>query len=88
MTSTASLHSLALSAPSGGGGTASAVAGGGPTMISCYDFNGTEEGQLSFVVNTVIYNVKAMEEGWSEGALADGRVGIFPTSYVEEFANI
>ena len=47
-----------------------------------YDFEPQEEGELAFRKGDVIRVVNSAYEGWWKGEL-DGRIGIFPLTYIE-----
>ncbi|EPZ32348.1 LAS seventeen-binding protein 3-like protein [Rozella allomycis CSF55] len=52
-----------------------------PKVIALYDFNGVEDGDLSFKKNDVI-EVTKKDGDWWDGSL-NGRKGIFPSNYVK-----
>ncbi|KAL6055928.1 Endophilin-A2 [Balamuthia mandrillaris] len=52
------------------------------TCTALYDFQGQSDQELSFRQGDVIMVLKQVNQDWHEGAL-QGRVGIFPTSYVQ-----
>jgi len=65
---------------------APAPAAGRPVIKSVrglYDFNGEEKDELTFSAGEIL-SVFAEIDGWYEGALANGRTGIFPANYVED----
>lgn len=61
--------------------------GSGPRAIAAYDFEAENEGELSFKENDVIKLISRLDENWLEGEV-DGRVGIFPSNYVEVLEDV
>lgn len=54
----------------------------GPSRVKAlYDFEPQEEGELAFRKGDVIRVINSAYEGWWKGEL-DGRVGIFPLTYI------
>ena len=53
-----------------------------PSCKALYDFEAESDGELSFKFGDVIKLKKRLDENWLEGELG-GRVGMFPTNYVE-----
>jgi signal transducing adaptor molecule len=57
-------------------------AGQGPSRVKAlYDFEPQEDGELAFRKGDIIRVVNSAYEGWWKGEL-DGRVGIFPLTYI------
>ncbi|KAH8374529.1 hypothetical protein KR200_000669 [Drosophila serrata] len=54
-----------------------------PYAIALYDFDGVEEGDLSFRENDKIYLLDQPTAEWMRGRTRSGCVGIFPINYVE-----
>ncbi|XP_023177047.2 abl interactor 2 isoform X1 [Drosophila hydei] len=54
-----------------------------PYAIALYDFDGVEEGDLSFRENEKIYLVDQPTEEWFRGRSRTGCEGLFPVNYVE-----
>ncbi|XP_064549977.1 uncharacterized protein l(3)05822 [Drosophila montana] len=54
-----------------------------PYAIALYDFDGVEEGDLSFRENERIYLLDQPTEEWYRGRTRSGCVGLFPVNYVE-----
>ncbi|KAK9895200.1 hypothetical protein P389DRAFT_154014 [Cystobasidium minutum MCA 4210] len=72
-------HQAAASAPP----APSASPAQGPSRVKAlYDFEPQEEGELAFRKGDVIRVINSAYEGWWKGEL-DGRVGIFPLTYIE-----
>jgi hypothetical protein len=56
----------------------------GKKVIALYNFKGNEaDGELSFVEGDVIEVRARVNEGWWEGRLTNGDLGIFPFNYVQ-----
>jgi hypothetical protein len=56
----------------------------GKKVIALFNFNGNEDdGELSFVEGDVIEVLEQVNEGWWEGRLTNGDLGIFPFNYVQ-----
>lgn len=58
------------------------AAGDGPAAIAAYDFDAENDGELSFKEGQTIKLLSRLDENWLEGEVG-GKVGIFPSSYVE-----
>ncbi|EDW68137.2 uncharacterized protein l(3)05822 [Drosophila virilis] len=54
-----------------------------PYAIALYDFDGVEEGDLSFRENERIYLLEQPTEEWLRGRTRSGCEGLFPVNYVE-----
>ncbi|XP_017104955.2 uncharacterized protein l(3)05822 [Drosophila bipectinata] len=54
-----------------------------PYAVALYNFDGVEEGDLSFRENEKIYLLDQPAEEWLRGRLRSGCEGIFPANYVE-----
>jgi len=68
--------------PTGGGGPATAVAQGGEKYIALFPYTGQYEDELSFEEGAIITVTAKEEEAWWRGEL-NGKVGVFPSNYVE-----
>lgn len=53
-----------------------------PSCKALYDFEPLNPGELGFKEGEVIEITRRIDENWFEGTI-HGRVGIFPTNYVE-----
>ena len=51
--------------------------------VALYDFDATDEEDLTLRVGQVIKDVTYVYEGWAMGRLLSGEVGLFPSNYVE-----
>ena len=69
-------------APEGPGDT-----GSGPRAIAAYDFEAENPGELSFREQQIIKLISRLDENWLEGEV-DGKVGIFPSNYVEVLEDV
>ncbi|KAK2166215.1 hypothetical protein NP493_1329g00028 [Ridgeia piscesae] len=48
-----------------------------------YDYQATEDNEISFDPDDVITNIDQIDEGWWIGSAPDGTQGMFPANYVE-----
>ncbi|EFA78618.1 SH3 domain-containing protein [Heterostelium album PN500] len=55
------------------------------TVRALYDYNATEENELSFKSTNVIKVIMRDESGWWQGSVVggDGKIGMFPSNFVE-----
>ncbi len=51
-------------------------------VVALYDYDATEEGELTFKEGDVIEVIERPGEGWYVGKL-NGKIGEFPDNYVE-----
>ena len=56
-----------------------------PKFKALYSYAGQHDDELAFNVGDIITLISKEEEAWWKGEL-DGRQGVFPSNYVEEFA--
>ena len=56
--------------------------GGSEKVKALYDYAGTQEDELNFKANDIITLISKDSEEWWKGEI-DGRVGVFPATYVE-----
>ncbi|KAI9298525.1 hypothetical protein K502DRAFT_230866 [Neoconidiobolus thromboides FSU 785] len=54
-----------------------------PYAIALYDYEATEEGELSFLTMDKIEKIEFISEEWWQGTNAQGEAGLFPANYVE-----
>ena len=54
----------------------------GKDCIALYDFNSTEEGDLSFKAGTIISITNQINSHWIEGKVGED-IGLFPRNYVK-----
>lgn len=52
------------------------------TVVATYDYSASNDDELSFQENSVIYVIRKNDDGWWEGVL-NGITGLFPGNYVE-----
>jgi cortactin len=74
------LYDSADVGPSGGGGTETGA--GGAEAVALYDYEATDDDELTFDPGETITNIEFIDEGWWRGACR-GQVGLFPANYVE-----
>lgn len=55
----------------------------GTTSVALFDFEGQREDMLTFKEGDIITIIEMNSNGWWKGACTNGKVGIFPYSYVE-----
>ncbi|KAI6661384.1 Cortactin [Oopsacas minuta] len=58
------------------------IASGSTTARAVFDYQATDEDELTFDVNDVINNIEQIDEGWWVGEF-NGVRGLFPANYVE-----
>ena len=52
--------------------------------VAKYDFDATDDDDLTFKKGQIIREVIALDDGWSKGRLLhNGQYGMFPSNYVE-----
>ena len=51
-------------------------------VVALFNYQGTDEDDLSFVKGDEIEIVEKIDEGWWRGKLANGTLGLFPSNYV------
>jgi len=56
-----------------------------PQAIAKFDFAGEAQGDLPFKKGDLITIRRPVGQGWLEGELSNGQVGIVPESYVEPY---
>jgi amphiphysin len=52
--------------------------------IALFDYNGLDDGDLSFLAGDVITVVEKIDEGWWRGKASRGGEGVFPSNFVKE----
>ncbi|KAL0578781.1 actin binding protein [Marasmius crinis-equi] len=57
--------------------------GQGPRAVALYDYDATEDNELTFKEGESIYDITAASDDWWHGRVADGREGLFPANYVQ-----
>ncbi|CEH13588.1 Drebrins and related actin binding proteins [Ceraceosorus bombacis] len=65
----------ALAAPASGAA--------GLRAVAVYDYDATEENEISFREGDTITSIQQPDEGWWSGVAPDGSEGLFPATYVE-----
>jgi len=55
----------------------------GVTAIALYDYEATEDNELSFAEGDRITEIEAASDDWWQGKDQHGNVGLFPANYVE-----
>ncbi|ORZ16034.1 hypothetical protein BCR41DRAFT_353416 [Lobosporangium transversale] len=64
--------------------SAPADAGQGVQAVVLYDYEKTEENEMTLIEGEILVNVQELDPGWWSGESADGtRSGLFPANYVE-----
>eukprot|EP01133_Synstelium_polycarpum_P009153 gene9153-10739_t len=56
------------------------------TVRALYDYNATEENEISFKANNIVKVMQRDESGWWQGTViggGDGKIGMFPSNFVE-----
>eukprot|EP00094_Tigriopus_californicus_P001345 TCALIF_01303-PA protein Name:"Similar to Cttn Src substrate cortactin (Mus musculus)" AED:0.24 eAED:0.26 QI:0/-1/0/1/-1/1/1/0/228 len=56
----------------------------GICAIALYDYEASDETEISFDPNDVITNIEKIDPGWWQGCDSRGQFGLFPANYVEE----
>eukprot|EP00118_Oscarella_pearsei_P024823 m.306878 g.306878 ORF g.306878 m.306878 type:complete len:510 (+) comp41664_c0_seq1:50-1579(+) len=57
--------------------------GGGETACAVYDYQATDETEITFDPGDMITEIEKIDEGWWKGRAPDGQFGMFPSNYVE-----
>ncbi|XP_052099389.1 drebrin-like protein B isoform X2 [Mytilus californianus] len=57
--------------------------GGTVTVTALYDYQATDDTEISFDPGDIITNVEMIDEGWWTGTGPNGHTGMFPANYVE-----
>ncbi|KAG2057588.1 hypothetical protein BDR06DRAFT_951787 [Suillus hirtellus] len=55
----------------------------GIVAVALYDYEASEDNEISFVVGDKIVEIEAIGEGWWQGKNPQGDIGMFPENYVE-----
>lgn len=56
---------------------------GGLKARALYDYQASDESEISFDPNDLITHIDQIDEGWWQGLGPDGNYGLFPANYVE-----
>ena len=56
-------------------------------MQAQFDFEPLEKGDLQLIKGDIVTVLDKIEENWWKGKKTNGRVGIFPVSYVKEIVS-
>lgn len=56
---------------------------GGLTARALYDYQASDESEISFDPGELITHIDQIDEGWWQGLGPDGNYGLFPANYVE-----
>lgn len=54
-----------------------------PSARAVYDYEATEDNEISFTEGDLITELEEVDEGWWSGKAPNGQVGLFPSNYVE-----
>ncbi|CAC5376720.1 DBNL [Mytilus coruscus] len=57
--------------------------GGTVTVTALYDYQASDDTEISFDPGDIITNVEMIDEGWWTGTGPNGHTGMFPANYVE-----
>jgi len=55
----------------------------GITAIAAYDYQASEDNELSFAEGDRITEIEAASDDWWQGKDQHGNIGLFPANYVE-----
>ncbi|CAG2256406.1 ABP1 [Mytilus edulis] len=64
-------------------GAPAGTPGGTATVTALYDYQATDDTEISFDPGDIITNVEMIDEGWWTGTGPSGHTGMFPANYVE-----
>jgi len=55
------------------------------SVKALYDYNATDENELTFKANETITVLQKDDSGWWQGELSNGKIGMFPSNFVKSF---
>ncbi|XP_025093633.1 drebrin-like protein isoform X2 [Pomacea canaliculata] len=64
-------------------GNVTSTEGQGSCARALYDYQATDDTEISFDPGDIITNIDQIDEGWWQGFAPDGSYGMFPSNYVE-----
>merc|ERR550517_2055911 len=59
----------------------------GTCAVALYDYQATDETEISFDPGQIISHIDQIDPGWWQGLGPDGNYGLFPANYVEVIDN-
>jgi len=60
-----------------------AASGAGQEVVALYDYDATEEGELTFAEGEKLTLLEQDDSGWWKGKTSKGQIGVFPSNFVE-----